>query len=118
MSKFDIAKFDGKISFATWRVQMLVVLTQNGLKKVLTGKMMRPTTVTEEQWDEMDKKILFAIQLCLSREVLREVINEKIATGIWSKLEIHDQKSCKQTPVKGATLYTLNVRRYSHPISP
>ena len=63
---------------------MLAVLTQNGLKKVLTGKMMRPTTMTKEQWDE---KALSAIQLCLSREVLREVINEKSTTDIWSKLE-------------------------------
>ena len=37
MSKLDIEKFDGKISFAIWRVQMLAVLTQNGLKKVLAG---------------------------------------------------------------------------------
>jgi len=66
---------------------MLVVLTHNGLKKVLTGKMMRPTTMTEEEWDEMDEKALFAIQLCLSREVLREVINEKITADIWSKLK-------------------------------
>jgi len=87
MSKFDIEKFDGKISFAIWRVQMLAVLTQNGLKKVLAGKMTKPTAMTEEQWDEMNEKALSAIQLCLSREVLREVINEKTATGIWSKLE-------------------------------
>jgi len=66
---------------------MLVVLIQNGLKKVLTSKMMRPTTMTEEKWDEMDEKALSAIQLCLSREVLCEVINEKIAACIWSKLE-------------------------------
>ena len=66
---------------------MLAVLTQNGLKKVLAGKMMRPTTMTEEQWDKMDEKALSAIQLCLFREVLREVINEKSIAGIWSKLE-------------------------------
>ena len=66
---------------------MLVVLTHNVLKKILAGKMTRPTTMTEEQWDEMDEKALSAIQLCLSREVLREVINEKTATDIWSKLE-------------------------------
>ena len=35
----------------------------------------------------MDEKALSTIQLCLSREVLREVINEKSAAGIWSKLE-------------------------------
>jgi len=56
MSKFDIEKFDGKISFAIWRLQMLAVLTQNGLKKVLAGKMMRPTTMTEEQWNKIDKR--------------------------------------------------------------
>ena len=48
MSKLDIEKFDGKINFAIWRVQMLAVLTQNGLKKVLAGKMMRPTTMTKD----------------------------------------------------------------------
>jgi len=42
MSKFDIEKFDGKISFAIWRVEMLAILTQNGLKKVLAGKLTRP----------------------------------------------------------------------------
>jgi len=61
MSKFDIEKFDGKISFAIWQVQMLAILTQNDLKKVLVGKMTRPTTMTEEQWDEMDEKALSAI---------------------------------------------------------
>jgi len=40
---------------------MLVVLTQNGLKKVLAGKMMRPTTMAEEQWDEIDEKALSTI---------------------------------------------------------
>ncbi|KAL8166893.1 hypothetical protein V2J09_008392 [Rumex salicifolius] len=36
--KFDIEKFDGKISFEIWRVQMQAVLTQHGLKKALLGK--------------------------------------------------------------------------------
>jgi len=61
MSKFDIEKFDGKIHFPIWRVQMLAVLTQNGLKKVLAGKMTRSTTMTKEQWDEMDEKTLSTI---------------------------------------------------------
>ena len=48
-TKFDIEKFDGKISFAIWRVQMQAVLTQNGLKKVLAGKLKKPESVTDEQ---------------------------------------------------------------------
>ena len=34
-TKFNIEKFDGKISFSIWRVQMRVVLTHSGLKKAL-----------------------------------------------------------------------------------
>ena len=65
----------------------MVVLIHNGLKKVISDKLMKPTTATEEQWQEMDEKTSSTIKLCLSRDVLREVINEKSATVIWSKLE-------------------------------
>ncbi|PHT55765.1 hypothetical protein CQW23_04251 [Capsicum baccatum] len=108
--KFDIEKFDGKISFAIWRVQMLAVLTQNGLKKVLSGKSAKPATTTEEQWEEMDEKALSIIQLCLSREVLREVINEKTAAGIWSKLEsLYMTKSLANKLRLKERLFTLRM---------
>jgi hypothetical protein len=34
-TKLDIPKFDGKISFAVWQVQMKAVLTQLGVRKAL-----------------------------------------------------------------------------------
>ncbi|KAI4344977.1 hypothetical protein L6164_012147 [Bauhinia variegata] len=44
--------------------------------------------MTNEQWDEMDEKALSVIfQLCLSKEVLHEVVNETAATKLWLKLE-------------------------------
>ena len=49
VTKFDIKKFDGKISFAIWRVQMRAVLTQNGLKRALDGKSKKPASMTDEQ---------------------------------------------------------------------
>ncbi|KAG6430570.1 hypothetical protein SASPL_108640 [Salvia splendens] len=49
--------------------------------------MMKPATTMEELCEEMDEKVLSTIQLRVSREVLREVFNEKSAAGIWSKLE-------------------------------
>jgi hypothetical protein len=85
--KFDIEKFDGKISFSIWRVQMRAVLTQNGLKKALDGKTKKPVSMTDEERDELDEKALSSIQLCLSKEVLREVVNESTAAGLWLKLE-------------------------------
>jgi len=85
--KFDIEKFDSKISFSIWRVQMRVVLTQNGLKKALDGKSKKPTSMTDDQWDELDEKALSSIQLCLSKEVLHELVNETTVAGLWLKLE-------------------------------
>ena len=74
--KFDIEKFDSKISFSIWRVQIRAVLTQNELKKALDGKTKKPASMSDKQWDELDEKALSSIQLCLSKQVLREVVNE------------------------------------------
>jgi hypothetical protein len=41
----------------------------------------------DEKWDELDEKPLSAIQLCLSKEVLREVASEDTTTALWAKLE-------------------------------
>jgi len=75
ITKFDIPKFDGKMSFNIWKVQMLVVLTQNGLKKAFDGESRRPKSMTDEEWLELDEKTLSTIQLCLMPHVLREVFD-------------------------------------------
>jgi len=45
--KFDVEKFDGKVNFSIWRVQMMVVLIQHGLKKAFGGKSSMPFTMTD-----------------------------------------------------------------------
>ncbi|KAL5756246.1 hypothetical protein ACOSP7_020674 [Xanthoceras sorbifolium] len=36
--RFDVEKFDGRINFGLWQIQVKNVLTQSGLHKVLKGK--------------------------------------------------------------------------------
>jgi len=43
--------------------------------------------MTDDQWDELDEKALSSIQLSFSKEILREVVNETAAAGLWLKLE-------------------------------
>jgi len=86
-AKFDIEKFDGKISFSIWRVQMRVVLTHSGLKKALDEIENKSASMIDEHWEELDKKVLSSIQLSLSKEVLREVANESTIAELWLKLE-------------------------------
>ena len=110
VTKFDIEKFDGKISFAIWKLQMKAVLTQNRLKKALDGKSKKPATMTDEQWDELDEKALSVIQLCLSKEVLREVANEVTAAALWLKLEsLYMTKSLANKLRLKERLYTIRM---------
>ena len=58
------------MSFALWQGKMRALLIQNGLQKALLEKNKKLATLTEVQIEEMDRKALTAIQLCLSNEVL------------------------------------------------
>ena len=85
--KVDIQKFDGEISFNLWKVQMRAVLIQHGLWKVLSGPYTKPEkmtneqwatdqkkrrgSLTDEEWEELELKALYAIQLCLASHILR-----------------------------------------------
>ncbi|KAE9615339.1 putative RNA-directed DNA polymerase [Lupinus albus] len=110
MSKFDIEKFDGKINFSIWRVQMRVVLIQGRLKKALDGKSKKPASMTDDQWDELDEKALSIIQLCLSKEILREVANEETDAALWLKLEaLYMTKSLANKLRLKERLYTFRM---------
>jgi len=49
VTKFYIPKFDGKMSCNIWKVQMMIILIQNGLKKALGGKAKKPESMSDEQ---------------------------------------------------------------------
>ena len=97
--KFDAEKFDGRIYFGLWKVQVKDLLIQYGLHKALKGK---PTTVSGEDsarsktskfivsdkdWEELDLKAANTIRLCLAKNILENVSEISIAKGFWEKLE-------------------------------
>ena len=43
-TKFDVEKFDGKINFALWQVQVKDLLIQSGLYKVLNARLIPLTS--------------------------------------------------------------------------
>jgi len=85
--KFDTPKFDGETSFNIWKVQMMVILSQYGLKKALGGKVTKPASMTDEQWEELEEEALLAIKLCLASHVLREVLDKTTMADLWLSLE-------------------------------
>ena len=112
ITKFDIPKFDGKMSFNIWKVQMLVVLTQNRLKKALDGEFKRPKSMTDEEWLELDERALSTIQLYLMPHVLREVLDQTTMAEMWLALEsIYMMKSLANKIRLKEKLYTFSMAK-------
>ncbi|MBA0777655.1 hypothetical protein Gotri_005650, partial [Gossypium trilobum] len=76
--RFDIDKFDGIKNFNLWQVWMTSFLIQSNLEK-------KPACMDKLEWDRVDKKTLSMIQLCLTNNVLHEILLEKTETLIYGK---------------------------------
>jgi len=82
---------------------MRAVLIQHGLWKVLSVLHTKPNTIIKEQWaeqkknkcgsltdyewEELEKKAVTAAQLCLVPHVLQDVLDKTNAMDLWARLE-------------------------------
>jgi len=82
-----------------------------GLHKTLQGKSAKPADTSNENWEEMDLKTTNMIQLCLADEVMYNVMDEKMATGLWSRLDtLYMTKSLFNKLYLKKQLYGLRVK--------
>jgi hypothetical protein len=75
--------------------------------------------MTDDKWQDIDERVLSAIELSLSFDVMGEVIiHEKIRSNIVEKIggAICDQESCKQATSQGTSLPYSHVRRYIYAV--
>ena len=86
-SKFEVEKFSGKNSFELWKLKMRDFLVQQGLQKALAGKSKKPTSMIDEDWEDLDARALSTIRLSLADEVLFNIVEETTTIGLWTKLE-------------------------------
>lgn len=96
--KFEIEKFDGKGDFGLWKFKMLAQLEIQGLLSVLRDDPAESKEASKSEEDEADIKIdpkkadkdlrvrsLFST--CLSDVILRKIMHETTALGMWKALE-------------------------------
>ncbi|XXG39781.1 hypothetical protein AAC387_Pa01g0653 [Persea americana] len=108
--KFDIEKFDGNNDFGLWHLKMHALLVQNGLHKALRGKNALSEKLSDEEKDELLEKAYGQILLFFSDGVLRKVVQEKTAAGIWQKLEnLYITKSLMNCLYLKKRLFTLQM---------
>ncbi|GJV18496.1 retrotransposon protein, putative, ty1-copia subclass [Tanacetum coccineum] len=104
-AKFDIEKFDGTGDFGLWRIKMCALLIKHGCEAALE---VLPTDMEAQAKAELNKKAYSAMILCLGNKVLREVIGETTAVGVWTKLEtLYMTKSLANKLYLKKKLYTF-----------
>jgi hypothetical protein len=107
-SKFEVEKFSGKSNFELWKLKMRDLLVQQGLQKALANKSKKPTTMTNEECEDLDAKALSTIRLCLADDVLFNIVGEDTTPGLWSKLEsLYMTKSLTRRIYLNRHLYSL-----------
>ncbi|KAK2993754.1 hypothetical protein RJ640_002968 [Escallonia rubra] len=62
-TKYDLEKFDGSNDFNLWRMNMRVVLIQQGLLKALRGKQGLPDTMSDNEKEDMLERAHSALLL-------------------------------------------------------
>lgn len=94
--KFEVIKFDGKGDFGLWKFKMLAQLEIQGLLSVLEeGATTSDSTKTVEVADvkidlkksEKDLRVRSLFSTCLSDVILRKIMHETTALGMWKALE-------------------------------
>ena len=85
--KFEVEKFDGKNDFNIWREKMNAHLGILGLDEALKGEAKMSSSLSDKERAEMAKNARNTIILSLGDQILRKVIKETTAAGMWAKLE-------------------------------
>ncbi|KAF6151613.1 hypothetical protein GIB67_010289, partial [Kingdonia uniflora] len=117
----NVEKFDGKINFGLWQIQVQDILIQGGLRKTLKMKSIPKTLAEgivaqkadedeEEDWEDLDSRATSGIRLCIAKNVLANVAGEKTTKGLWEKLEsLYQTKSLSNHLYLKEQLHTLKM---------
>ena len=82
--KMGVEKFNGS-NFELWKLKMEDMLIDRDLWEV-ASLAVRPTTMSQADWDLKDRKARGLIRLCLADSVLLNVLDENTANSLWTRL--------------------------------
>lgn len=84
--KFDqIEYFDGKSNVGIWQSTVKDVLVHHEIQKALQGK--KPEKMKDEDWEELEARVVSTIPLSLAPELKYNVMNETSSSKLCEKLE-------------------------------
>eukprot|EP00253_Pinus_taeda_P021401 PITA_21401 len=83
--RFRVEKFNDQ-NYQLWKMQMEDYLYQIDLYQPLSGKAKKLTSMTDTEWDILDRKALGTIWLCLTASVAFNISKETTTKGLMSTL--------------------------------
>ena len=89
---------------------MLVIslLVKDGTHKALLGIEKKPSKMDDDEWNNIDFCAKATIIICLSNEVLYNVMNEETTASLWYRLEcLYMTKSLSNKLFMKKQLYSL-----------
>ena len=107
-SKIEIGKFNGQ-NFELWKLKMEDLLVDKE-QWAAVDPGTKPTSVSTEDWEKLDRKARSTIRLCLSDSVLLNVSGEDSAKKLWEKLgNLYQSKSLVNKLFLRKKLYHLRM---------
>uniref|UniRef100_A0A1J3JUU5 Retrovirus-related Pol polyprotein from transposon TNT 1-94 n=1 Tax=Noccaea caerulescens TaxID=107243 RepID=A0A1J3JUU5_NOCCA len=93
--RFEMDKFDGRGDFGMWKYKLMGQLEIQGLSEVLKDEatLYRPQVKPEDELVLDPRKVAKDIRVknllgsCLSDVILRKIMHEETAFGMWKELE-------------------------------
>ena len=82
--KIDLEKFDGRINFGLWKIQVKDVLIQLGLHKAFKGNI---SNMDNKKWEELDLRASSIICMSLDKNILVSVLGTSSVKELWQNLE-------------------------------
>ena len=83
----DMEKLNGT-NFALWKAQMEDILILKYQYFSIEGASSKPSSMTDEEWNKLDRKAIATIRKYLEKNVYFNVAGEKTTVDLWKKL--HD----------------------------
>jgi len=84
---YDLPPLDRDTRFALWKVKTRAILTQSEVDDALDKFGNKDSNSWTEEEKGKDHKALTQIQLHLSNNILKDVLQEKTVASLWLKLE-------------------------------
>jgi len=92
-------------------MQVTSLLVKDGTHKTLLGIKKKSSKMEEDEWNNIDFRAKATIILCLSDEFLHNVMNEKITTDLWCRMEsLYMTKSLSNKLYMKKQLYSFRMK--------